>query len=509
MSMLKSLSMACLALVAALLCNVASAQADPPTRAGRLTNLQGSVSVYDWEQGAWAPALSNRPITSGDRVSTGPDSRAEVRVGSTVMRLGARTELEVARIDDERLQFQLHSGSAGLRVRSRAAAEEVEVFTPEAHFRPLRAGHYRFDRDDDVSFAGTLHGELLVDESQRFAIAAGQRMEFWRTRGQANVQQRWSAPPSDAMSAWLAAEDQREERTAASRYVSPEMTGAEDLDRYGRWDRHPEFGAIWIPLNVQIGWAPYRFGRWVSISPWGWTWVDAQPWGFAPFHYGRWVQWRDTWCWAPGVYVPRPVFAPALVAWIGAPRAGVSIGTGGGVLPGSQWVPLAPREAYRPHYVASPRHVDQINEQGHWRRDGREGGEPRSPRERRDQRDQRDQRDPVRTTMPVSPGSLPRSGGYANQGVPGVATQQPPQPPQQPRHGGQPIAIPVPAQPAAVAPSVIAPAVPRPAPTVLPPAPAAPPIKPPNARPHERENDDGRARTPESRPGQREREVQR
>jgi hypothetical protein len=25
------------------------------------------------------------------------------------------------------------------------------------------------------------------------------------------------------------------------------------------------------------------------MSPWGWTWVDNAPWGFAPFHYGRWV----------------------------------------------------------------------------------------------------------------------------------------------------------------------------------------------------------------------------
>ena len=30
-------------------------------------------------------------------------------------------------------------------------------------------------------------------------------------------------------------------------------------------------------------------GRWVWTEPWGWTWVDDQPWGFAPSHYGRWV----------------------------------------------------------------------------------------------------------------------------------------------------------------------------------------------------------------------------
>ena len=95
------------------------------------------------------------------------------------------------------------------------------------------------------------------------------------------------------------------------------MTGAEDLDRYGHWESHPEYGPIWTPPPWCPGWAPYRYGHWAWIGPWGWTWVDDAPWGFAPFHYGRWVMVGGRWCWAPGRYVARPVYAPALVAWIG------------------------------------------------------------------------------------------------------------------------------------------------------------------------------------------------
>jgi len=41
-------------------------------------------------------------------------------------------------------------------------------------------------------------------------------------------------------------------------------------------------------------WAPYRYGRWEYIAPWGYTWVDEEPWGFAPFHYGRWVNFQGS-----------------------------------------------------------------------------------------------------------------------------------------------------------------------------------------------------------------------
>ena len=137
------------------------------------------------------------------------------------------------------------------------------------------------------------------------------------------------------------------------------MTGAEDLDRYGQWQQTPEYGALWVPRSVAADWAPYTTGHWAWVRPWGWTWVDDAPWGFAPFHYGRWVYHRNVWCWAPGTYVARPVYAPALVAWVGGPRGGVSISVGAGAPVG--WFPLAPREVYVPAYRASPRYVQQVN----------------------------------------------------------------------------------------------------------------------------------------------------
>jgi hypothetical protein len=337
----------------------AHAQEDPPGRVGRLAELQGSVSWFDHEEGQWSEAERNRPLTGGDRLSTGPQARAELRVGSTVLRLAAATELEVVRLDDERMVFQLHTGSLAVRVRSRDVADELEIVTNEARLRPVRSGHYRLDRIDDTTQVGAWRGSLRIDDAEGFIVETGQRVELWREgRQDRRLRFAWGSLPSDAFAEWVARDEQRDERSASSRYVSPEMTGAEDLDRYGRWEQHPEYGPMWFPLEVRAGWAPYRQGRWTWVRPWGWTWVDEAPWGFAPFHYGRWVSWRGRWAWCPGDYVARPVYSPALVAWVGGPGLSVSINIGG---PSIGWVPLAPRDRYVPHYRHSPGYIERVN----------------------------------------------------------------------------------------------------------------------------------------------------
>ncbi|CAD5369796.1 conserved exported hypothetical protein [Rubrivivax sp. A210] len=373
----------------------AFAQDDPPGRVGRLAVIQGEVSWYDLEQGEWADAERNRPLTSGDRLVTAARATAEMRIGSTVVRLNESTELELTRIDDQRIALRLHRGSLALQVRSREIADEIALDTTEVGLQPLRAGLYRLDRRDETTHATALRGALRVDERNGFTIERGQRIELWREDGERGpLRSRFGVPENDGFAAWVASEDRRDERSESARHVSPEMTGAEELDRNGRWEQHPDYGAVWMPTTVRDDWAPYRYGRWTWVQPWGWTWVDDAPWGFAPFHYGRWVHWRDRWAWHPGDYVARPVYAPALVAWVGGPNFSVSINLGA---PAVAWVPLAPREIYRPWYRATPRYEDRVNHRPH-------------PGDRR-------ARPPVQVpTGPIM---------YGNQGVPGGITAVP------------------------------------------------------------------------------------
>jgi hypothetical protein len=378
------------------------ADLDPPGRVGRIVELTGNVSRYDAEDGRWTDAERNRPLTTGDRLSTAGGARVELRVGSTVLRLGGGTEVEMVRLDDERLTFQLHNGSLALRVRSREKAAEIDIVTREARLLPMRAGHYRFDRErDDTTFAASWKGDLRVDGAGRLTAGTGQRLELYRSR-EGELRHIWRGLPSDNFATWALGEDERDERrAAASGHVSPEMTGAEDLDRWGQWDRHPDYGPIWTPATVVVGWAPYRYGRWVWVRPWGWTWVDDAPWGFAPFHYGRWVYWGSRWCWAPGTYVRRPVYAPALVAWVGGPHFNVSVNIGG---PAVGWVPLAPREVYVPTYRVSPVYIDRVNVHPRFVPPGQQPG-----------------RGPGHQPHTIPTGPI----AYTNQGVPGAVTVVP------------------------------------------------------------------------------------
>jgi hypothetical protein len=347
-----------LVLLSVLALPVLAAEADPPGRAGRISEVKGQVWVYATDSNEWITAARNRPVTTGDRLSTEADGRAEVRIGSTVLHVAPNTEVEVQRLDDEHVSLQLHSGSVNARLRTREAADEFSLRTNEGDFITERPGQYRFDRIDDTSSVTATSGQARYEaDGTALPVQQGQRVEFWKERGV--PQYSATDPRRDDFSNWVASENSRDERSVSARYVSPEMTGVEDLDRYGRWESQTEYGAVWIPRTVVTGWAPYRMGHWAWISPWGWTWVDDAPWGFAPFHYGRWVWYRNAWCWAPGRYVARPVYAPALVAWVGRPGVNVSVRVGSAPTVG--WFPLGPREVYVPGYRVSPRYVQNVN----------------------------------------------------------------------------------------------------------------------------------------------------
>ncbi|HSG21523.1 MAG TPA: DUF6600 domain-containing protein, partial [Azonexus sp.] len=215
---------------------------------------------------------------------------------------------------------------------------------------------YRIDVLSDHSEVTTQAGQAIVDDRNRpITLQAGQKVRLFqdqRPQIDGDFDQ-------DNFDFWVAERENVMMANAARRYVSPQMTGYQDLDANGDWRPEPEYGAVWYPRTVAADWAPYRFGRWAWVAPWGWTWIDQAPWGFAPFHYGRWVLIQNRWGWAPGRPAARPVYAPALVGWIGNPGWNVSFSFGSA--PAVGWFPLAPREVYVPAYRHSTTYIRQIN----------------------------------------------------------------------------------------------------------------------------------------------------
>jgi len=333
---------------------------DPPSRVARLNYSQGSVSFQPGGEGDWVQAVANRPLTTGDNLWSDKDSRAELHVGSTAMRLGSESSLTFLDLDDQTTQLKLSQGSLILRVRHLDDGDNFEVHIPNLAFVIQRTGEYRIDVNGDGSETDTAvwHGRgEVTGGGSTYVVVAGQYARFSGTDElNHDIEQ---IPGSDDFDNWAFSRDQHEDRSQSADYISPEMTGSEDLDDYGNWHYVADYGPVWTPRDISADWAPYRLGHWAWVDPWGWTWIEDEPWGFAPFHYGRWAFVSDSWCWVPGPVVVRPVYAPALVAFVGGRGFGVAIGIGGGV--GVGWFPLGPREVYVPWYRTSPRYVNNVN----------------------------------------------------------------------------------------------------------------------------------------------------
>lgn len=333
-----------------------------PGRVGRVVQVEGRASVYDQEQDRWVDALRNGALSSGDRLSTERGARLQVGVGSTELRLAGDTELIFDRLDDERMVLVVQHGSVAVRVRNPELAREVEILAGSSRARPSGVGHYRIDREGNTARMTVWRGSLQLDTGdQRLVVDTGRSVELFR-EWRDGTAVTWAPVAQDSFSDWVARDEQRDDRLAGNRYVSPEMTGAEELDRHGRWDRHPELGWVWLPLQVGVDWTPFRHGRWTWHARWGWTWLDDAPWGFATSHYGRWTHWGGRWVWAPGVYVSRPVFAPALVGWVGGSSPGFGVSVSIGSAPAVGWFPLSPFDVYVPPFRHAPRYYERVNQ---------------------------------------------------------------------------------------------------------------------------------------------------
>jgi len=328
-------------------------QDDPPSRVARLGYMEGSVSFQPAGETDWVQATPNRPMTTGDKLWADQDSRAELQLGSAVIRLSANTGFSFLNLDDNTVQIQLTSGTLNLRVRRLDQNDVFEVDTPNLAFSIYQPGSYRVEASEDGTYSIVSlrqGGGEATGNGQTYTLHAGQRGTFSGTdslnAGIVDI----GGP--DQFDNWAYNRDRRYDDSRSAQYLSQDVVGYEDLDDYGDWRDDPGYGHIWYPNRVAVGWAPYHEGHWDWIPPWGYTWVDDSPWGYAPFHYGRWVTVGGRWGWVAGPVAVRAVYAPALVVFIGG-----GVGFGGNV----GWFPLGPREVYVPSYRVSREYVNRVN----------------------------------------------------------------------------------------------------------------------------------------------------
>ncbi len=279
--------------------------------------------------------------------------------------MDAGSQVDIQQLDDNTFNANVVRGRVSVSIRRLDPGDAYNVAVPGAVFALLQPGRYRVDALDGASGITVFAGQASVQGEQGpVAVAAGNAL-----RVVANAQDP-NAPPQliaagagrrcRSTTGCVARESRfRDNQTRALRLAEHDrLRGPRGQRPLGQRSQTSGRSGIRRP-TCSADWAPYRYGRWAYVAPWGYTWIDDAPWGFAPFHYGRWLQVGNRWGWCPGAYVARPVYAPALVGFYGGSGFSASFSVGAG--PAVGWYPLAPWERFSPHYAHNSGYVNRVN----------------------------------------------------------------------------------------------------------------------------------------------------
>lgn len=339
---------------------------DPPSQAGRLAYTEGTVSFHDDQQAGWSPAVINTPLTSGDSIWTEPNARGEVSVAGTRVRMDGSTQLNLLAIEDNQTRLQVGQGRVDIKTFALNPNTPYQIVTPRGTVNLRQQGDYYVEAGStqDATRLGVRAGAAQMQSlnGQTVTVNPGQVAEVFGDTGALQLRTLNTAPPVQPAS-W-AARDRQINYDPPSQYLPAGITGYEDLNSYGSWSNDSQYGNVWAPRSVPSGWQPYKQGHWSYVKPWGWTWVDDQPWGYAPSHYGRWANSNNRWVWVPPQREAQPVYAPALVNFIGGIQLVQALLGGNTSAQASApvgWFPLAPREAYMPSYSTDRAYYTRLN----------------------------------------------------------------------------------------------------------------------------------------------------
>jgi hypothetical protein len=297
--------------------------ADNAAGVGRVSAVVGPVQ-YQSTGGGWADALVNEPVAVGTSLRAAQGAEAELRGPGVHIALAPASELRVLRFDGDALQIDVLTGRIGIHLDAAGAAKTLEIDLPHGGVWLAAPGDY----------------DIAAGDAQ---VPAAVQVFAGKARLGGGLDDRYIvAAAADAFSDWWRSQDDNTDLAARPQL---EIAGVAALDAAGRWEPNAQYGRVWFPSDIAADWTPYRDGAWRFLPPWGWTWIDAAPWGFAPSHYGRWARIDDRWGWIPGAPFDAADYSPAVVAFLGTAGIGLSRPGDFNAPPAIAWFPLGPGEA--------------------------------------------------------------------------------------------------------------------------------------------------------------------
>ncbi|MGI8811835.1 MAG: FecR domain-containing protein [Pyrinomonadaceae bacterium] len=269
-------------------------------KAGGVNYVEGSVGVVR-KLGSGGRLLKGDKLEIGDRISTGPDGRAEILLNpGSYLRLGGDSAFQFRTTSLEDLQLVIDRGSAILEV---FAAHDfiVTLNAPRARFKLISSGVYRLDVESNGG--GTLSvwkGRALAGKTEAGLIKAGHAMSV---AGSTVSVAKLDGDDKDALDQW--SKERSKQLAKLTNSLQKRDLRQALLNSYAgrQWNVYNSFG-LWV-YNGFTG--SYCF------LPFGDGWYSPYGYGF-----GRYVGWYD---------LPWTVYTPPVVN-------GPPSGTGSGSQPG-------------------------------------------------------------------------------------------------------------------------------------------------------------------------------
>jgi hypothetical protein len=265
----------------------AADSSDLSDRIARLLYVSGHVSVQPHGTDEWVPGSIIRPLTNGDNVWADKNSRAELNLGSGLLRIDSETSLTLTNVTEMSVQVELNQGMLTVDIRRLERGEIYEIDTPNLKLTVTTVGDYRIDvpPNRDSTLVTVHRGESqATGQGQAVTLYAGNQVEFSGKFLQHQVRR---SPRLDSFDKWCQVRDQRLDDAVSARYVQPSVVGGNDLEEFRAWQT-PGYGWIWAPIFAP-GLPPYIYEYSIWNGPLGLTWVYGAALGATPFHYSHWV----------------------------------------------------------------------------------------------------------------------------------------------------------------------------------------------------------------------------
>lgn len=299
-------------------------------RVARINVLSGDVQVKHADSRDWERATLNLPLVEGDEIATSVNARLEIQFDTNnYLRLSENAYLKVMTLRDEGIAVSLPQGTMSLRVFEFKEKTFFEIDAPRTTIAVQKAGMYRIDAGDssssEIRVTVTEDGQARIySENNGFTLRNGRSAKIFLAGNYAGESEVADASRFvDNFDEWTLDRDKiiakRLKDAYYDKYYDRDIYGADDLNDHGEWIYSKKHGYVWKPYRASTAryanWSPYRYGQWRWIPPFGWTWINDEPWGWATYHYGRWIYVDNYWYWTPyGQYRPhRSWWSPALV----------------------------------------------------------------------------------------------------------------------------------------------------------------------------------------------------